>query len=202
LRGFTLLGHNGAGKTTLINYLLGFYTNRTQHPYLANLSRFFSPLDTQNCGFAPEAAYIDTELSADEYFSMICSIKRLDISVKELLDSVGLAVDIKKPIKTYSKGMKQRFLLALALAGRPQILILDEPTSGLDPFGAQIIEDLLLGLNKNYRLILSTHNIELAFNLKNEIFILKEGEVVQRGFFDSKEELKESILLHKPKVVL
>lgn len=198
---FTLLGHNGAGKTTLINYMLGFFTDLSQHPFLPNFSKHFEKLELKSCGYAPEAAYIDNELSAQDYFNMIKRIRKSSDRLDTLLKKVHLQVDPKKPIKSYSKGMKQRFLLLLALVGNPKTVVLDEPTSGLDPFGSELISKTLLELNSRCNLIVSTHNIKLAFSLKNRVVILKEGKVVENRLFGSLEELEESLLRHKPKVL-
>ncbi|MEF3191688.1 MAG: ATP-binding cassette domain-containing protein, partial [Campylobacterales bacterium] len=102
---------------------------------------------------------------------------------------VGLRAAPDQKIASYSKGMKQRLLLALALVGDPQILVLDEPTSGLDPFGREEIEALLLGLAKNHQLIISTHSLDLACRLEAEVIILKEGDVAWRGRPKSQQEL-------------
>lgn len=201
MNGFTLLGHNGAGKTTLINYMLGFFTDKRQHPFLPHFSEHFQTLSLKTCGYAPEAAYIDSELSAQDYFNMLKKVRGGSEDLEVLLKKVRLQIDPKKPIKTYSKGMKQRFLLALSLIGSPKILVLDEPTSGLDPFGNKLIGELLLELNTKHDIIVSTHNIELAFALKNRITILKGGKVVENRFFDSLEELKKSLLTHRPEVL-
>lgn len=197
----TLLGHNGSGKTTLINYLLGFYTDTSQHPFLAELTRDFAPLDTKTCGYAPESSYLDEQMCGKAYFDLIKSIKRSDEKLGDLFSLVGLKADPKLPLKKYSKGMKQRFLLALALIGKPEYLILDEPTSGLDIFGKEIIEALLLELNQKYRLIISTHSLELAQKLGNEILLLKEGHIIFRGHIDDGKEMLDMLKQQAPKVI-
>ncbi len=203
MRSFTLLGHNGAGKTTLINYLLGFYPKLSDHPFLEHFAKEFKRLNTKEVGYAPEGAYIDSSMSAKEYFSLIRAIKAdRHTELGELLKSVSLDVDVNKPIKTYSKGMKQRLLLALAKVGEPKTIILDEPTSGLDPFGRELVELLLLlELNTTQNLIISTHSIKLACKLENEIVILKEGRVVFRGFIKNEEELEKELQKHRPEVL-
>jgi ABC-2 type transport system ATP-binding protein len=202
MQSFTLLGHNGAGKTTLINYLLSFFPKLSDHPFLKHFSEHFHRLDAKSVGYAPEGAYLDSSMSAKEYFSLIKSIKNdRTIKLEELLQSVSLQVDIKKPIKTYSKGMKQRLLLALSKIGNPKTIILDEPTSGLDPFGKELIESLLLELNRSHNLIISTHSVELAYALKNPIVILKEGEIVYQGSFETKEALELELQKHRPEVL-
>ncbi len=197
-----LLGHNGAGKSTLINYLLGFYPSISSHPYLAKLSKDAPSVELSSVGYAPEAALLDGGLSADDYFELLAKNKRIsDYSVSEELSKVGLGIDKKLKIKKYSKGMKQRLLLALALFGNPKTVILDEPTSGLDPFGKEEIEAYLLGLKDEREFIVSTHSLEFAYRFGIEIWILKEGAVVYRGRPSSLEELQRVFFENRPEGV-
>jgi ABC-type multidrug transport system ATPase subunit len=194
-----LLGHNGAGKSTLINYLLGFYPNNKSHPYLTALTKDAPNLDMSNIGYAPEAALLDGALSANDYFTLLAhskKIKEYDVDIE--LAKVALKVDKNQKIKKYSKGMKQRLLLSLALFGSPSTVILDEPTSGLDPFGRAEIEGYLLSLRGTTKFIISTHSLEFAHKFEEEIWILKEGEVKYRGKPNSMQELEELFWANKP----
>lgn len=194
-----LVGHNGAGKSTFINYLLGFYTHLNQHPFLEHFSKHLKPFSNKRIGYAPEAAVLNLQMNAFEYFKMMSTlndVKEFDIHFE--LKRVMLDVDVKLPLKKYSKGMKQRFLLALALMGRPEIVILDEPTSGLDPFGQEIIERLLITLKDEYKFVICTHSMKLAYELKDEVWIIKEGEIVLKNKFDNLETLKATMLKFQP----
>ncbi len=198
-----LLGHNGAGKSTLINYLLGFYPSTASHPYLPNLTKDAPKIDLSSVGYAPEAALLDGGLSAVDYFELLAKNKQIEgYLVSEELKKVGLSIDPKLKIKKYSKGMKQRLLLSLALFGNPKTVILDEPTSGLDPFGKEEIEGYLLGLKKERSFIISTHSLEFAYKFDMEIWILREGMVAYRGKPSSLEELKRLFFENRPKVAL
>jgi len=195
-----LLGHNGAGKSTLINYLLGFYPSHSSHPYLPTLSENAPKIELSSVGYAPEAALLDGGLCADDYFELLAKnkgIKQYDTATE--IAKVGLIVEPKQKIKKYSKGMKQRLLLSLALFGSPRTVILDEPTSGLDPFGKEEIEAYLLGLKDDMDFIVSTHSLEFAYKMQKEIWILKEGGVAYKGFPSSLEELKNIFSMHRPK---
>lgn len=199
----TLLGHNGAGKSTLIGYLLGFFTDERQHPFLPHFKDLIKPLDLNEVGFAPEASYLEESANLKEYFELMSKLKGVENSqMNEILEMVSLKADHKKPIKSYSKGMKQRLLLGLALIGNPKTLILDEPTSGLDPFGRDAIENLILDLIRSRKIIISTHSLEFAYKLNQEVWILQHGEVKIRKKFDSYEELKEAFFQYKPNVLL
>lgn len=197
-----LLGHNGAGKSTLINYLLGFYPSVSSHPYLPTLSQGAPKIKLSSVGYAPEAALLDGGLCADDYFELLAKNKRIkEYDTEKEMTKVGLKADPKQKIKKYSKGMKQRLLLALALFGSPKSVILDEPTSGLDPFGKDEIEEYLLSLKDDMEFIISTHSLEFAYKMQKEIWILKEGEVVYRGAPSSLEELKNIFFANRPKAL-
>ncbi len=197
-----LLGHNGAGKSTFINFCLGFYKSIKDHPFLPNFVDFLPKLNKKDIGYAPEAALLDLNMSAMDYFTLMADLRGVkDFNPKVLLKSVALEVELDIPIKKYSKGMKQRLLLAIALLGNPKTLILDEPTSGLDPFGRAEIEKLLLKLKEKHSFIISTHSLELAMELKDEVWILKEGEIVYRGYPKNLDELKNLFFRYRPKSI-
>jgi len=198
----TIIGHNGAGKSTLISYLLNFYTNLKQHPFLEHFSQHVKPLSGLKIGYAPEAAFLDLNLCAKDYFLLMSAMQKVELpNINEALEQVSLDIDINAAIKTYSKGMKQRLLLALALLGNPDMVILDEPTSGLDPFGQEAIESLLISLREKYRFIICTHSLHLAHAMQDEIWILKEGEIVFKEFIESLKSLEKEFALHQPKAL-
>jgi ABC-type multidrug transport system ATPase subunit len=196
----TLLGHNGAGKTTLIHYLLGFYTHLSNHPFLSHFESFIQTLSGQKVAYAPEKSLLTSTLSAKDYFNLYK--KSSDAEIQNYLKSFHLSIHPKESIKKYSKGMQQRLQLALAFYSDPEVLFLDEPTSGLDPFGTQDIEKLIKQKNEDLHIVLSTHSLLFAYELQNEIWIMKEGKLVYRGHPDSYESLCEIFDATRPKKVL
>lgn len=197
-----LIGHNGAGKSTLISYLLRFYTHPSQHPFIKNFQKFIAPLQGQKIGYAPESALLDLSLNAWDYFKMIAALQGVqNFDIDTHLAQVKLSVDPKMALLHYSKGMRQRLLLALALLGNPDVLVLDEPTSGLDPFGQEAIESLLLSLKEKYRFIISTHSLKLAQQMDDEIWIIKEGEIVHQGRFETVETLHSTFMQYQPEIL-
>lgn len=197
-----LLGHNGAGKSTFINYLLGFYVDEKDHPFLPHFKEHLLNIDKKDLGYAPEAALLDLNMSAMDYFKMMADLREVkEFDADELLKSVALEVDLKMPIKKYSKGMKQRLLLAIALLGKPKTLVLDEPTSGLDPFGRLEIEKLLIDLKKDHSFIISTHSLDLALALEDEVWILREGKIEYKGYPEDLDELEELLLKYRPEKI-
>lgn len=195
-----LLGHNGAGKSTLINFYLGFYPSKDSHPYLEKLTKEAPAIDLSSVGYAPEAALLEGGLSAADYFELLAANRQVyGYDAKAELLKVGLQIDKHQKINKYSKGMKQRLLLALALFGDPKTVILDEPTSGLDPFGRMEIEEYLLGLRREREFIISTHSLEFAYRFEQEIWILADGEVCYKGRPDSLDALCELFFANRPK---
>ena len=194
-----LIGHNGAGKSTLINYILGFYTSISQHPFLKHFLNEIKPLDNSTVGYAPEAAMLDLQMSAKDYYKLMASLRNVkQHNIVTELKRVKLDVDINMPLRKYSKGMKQRFLLALALMGKPEVVILDEPTSGLDPYGQKVVEDLLLELKDEFEFIICTHSMKLAYELDDEIWILREGKIVLKERFETLEALELKVKEFQP----
>lgn len=178
-KSITLLGHNGAGKTTLIYYLTGLFPNETSHTFIKNFKDKIVPLDKNKIAYVPEISYFEGNLSALDYFNLYKSIKKdKNITLEYILKKVNLKVSPKVPLKTYSKGMKQRLFIGLALIGNPETIILDEPFSGLDIFGKEIISELIMELNKEKQLIISIHDLDFAKKINNDIWIIKEGNIV------------------------
>src|SRR5262249_47945405 len=109
----------------------------------------------------------------------------------DLLDIVGLAADKKRPLKEYSKGMRQRIGLAQALINDPELVILDEPTSGLDPLGTRWMKDLIIELReKGKTILMCTHRLEDVQDICDRVAILHEGELQK---LDSVKALLEDV---------
>ena len=104
--------------------------------------------------------------------------------VKELLEQVGLAKSVNKKMKKLSGGMKRRAGIAQAMLNNPKILILDEPTAGLDPTERVRFRNLISELSEERIVILSTHIVSDVEYIANEIWLMKEGQIVQQGDLD------------------
>ena len=104
--------------------------------------------------------------------------------VKELLEQDGLAKSVNKKMKKLSGGMKRRAGIAQAMLNNPKILILDEPTAGLDPTERVRFRNLISELSEERIVILSTHIVSDVEYIANEIWLMKEGQIVQQGDLD------------------
>jgi len=193
LQSITLIGNNGSGKSTFIGYLVGLYNHINHHPFLTEFSQHISPLRNQSFGYAPEVAIFESNLTANDLIIYVSKVKKININSKEILNRVGLEISPDKKIREYSKGMRQRLSLALADIGSPEYLVLDEPTSGLDWSGEKIVINFLDEVKKRSKLIISTHSIRLAFELKNEIWLFKSGKIVKKWIPKSMSEIEDEL---------
>lgn len=183
---FGLLGPNGAGKSTLVKILLGLVK-----PTEASGTLLGQPLGHRptlgRVGYLPEHAKFPEYLTAGEVLDYIGGLHRVPPSrrrsrAQELLELVGLAEAGRRPLRTFSKGMKQRLGLAQALINDPELLFLDEPTDGLDPVGRRDVAHIMRRLREQGTTVfLNSHLLGEAERLCDRVAILKQGSVVRQG---------------------
>lgn len=184
-----LVGHNGAGKTTLIKLMLGLI--RPSQGKVIVLGEDPAKGDfavRQRLGYLPESVAFHMALTGRETLSFYASLKRVDGSgTSALLDRVGLApAAADRPVRTYSKGMRQRLGLAQALLGQPRVLLLDEPTSGLDPALRRSFYDLISDLRATgTTVLLSSHALTELESRADRVVILNQGIKIAEGTLDS-----------------
>ena len=194
---FGLLGPNGAGKTTTIRMLTGVLkpTSGTAHIEAYNIQK--NPLKAkQLMGIVPEMANAYIDLSALKNLLLIGELygirkkERIE-KAENLLKLFGLYEKRDQKVKTFSKGMKQRLIVAMGLMNDPKLLFLDEPTSSLDVESVRLVRELIREFNDNgTTIILTTHNIEEANQLCDRVAIMNYGKIVA---IDRPEELKRTI---------
>ncbi len=195
---FGIIGPNGAGKTTMIRLLAAMLKPTRGNAFVNG----FNVLKQKNevkkvTGLLPEAATAYENLSGREFLQFIGELykvpkKTLGKRVPELLNVFGLENRQNDLISGYSKGMKQRLILASTLIHDPKILFLDEPTSGLDPSAARLVKDLILALadQGEKAIFISTHQLALAEELCDRVALLLNGRLFRVG---SIPQLKEEI---------
>jgi ABC-2 type transport system ATP-binding protein len=182
---YCLLGANGAGKTTLINVFLSFLAPTEGEARIDGLDVGRYPLETkQRVAYIPEQIMLYGVLSGLEnlrYFAALGTGKKM--ARQELLDllaSVGLdeAAAVRR-VSTYSKGMRQKVGIAIAMAKQARAFLLDEPTSGLDPKAASEFSQLLRTARDNGVAVLTTtHDLFHAKQTGTRIGIMKAGKLV------------------------
>ena len=194
---FGLLGPNGAGKTTTIRMLTCILkpTEGTAHIGRYDIQR--NPLEAkQLMGIVPEMANAYVELSALKNLLLIGELygagkKERAERAESLLKLFKLYERRHQRVKTFSKGMAQRLIVAMGLMNDSKLLFLDEPTSGLDVESARLIRELIRGLNnKGTTIILTTHNMEEASQMCDRVAIMNQGKIVA---IDRPERLKRTI---------
>jgi len=189
---FGFLGPNGAGKTTTVRMLTGVI-EPDDGMALVKGSRAGSLKAKQIAGVVPEMANAYVDLSGWDNLMLMANLYGVSsFRVKErslsLLKSLGLFDRKNSPVKTYSKGMRQRLILAMALVSDPDVLFLDEPTSGLDVQSARVIKDMLRSLNTAGKTIfLTTHDMDEANQLCDRVAIINQGRIVA---IDAPEKLR------------
>jgi len=199
------LGPNGAGKTTTTRMLTGVIPpDAGTAMILGHDIRSEPVLAKQGFGVVPETSNAYTDLTAWQNLMLMGELYgiqrgRAELRSSDLLGMVGLIERKDQKVHAYSKGMKQRLILAMALIHEPKLLFLDEPTSGLDVQSTQMILSLLRNLNsQGTTIFLTTHNMEEANRLCHRVGIIRAGKIVA---IDAPEKLKTAIdRVHKIEV--
>lgn len=174
------LGPNGAGKTTTLKMLTGQLLPQDGEISVLGIDvqKDVRKIKSQ-IGVCFEEKNLYEDMSAVEnltFFASLFGIKNFD--VKFLLKRVGLSVDRKDRVLNYSKGMKQRLMVARALVNEPQVLFLDEPTDGLDPVSAEDIRNVILEeKRKGVTVFLTTHDMMEADKLSDRVAFINEGKI-------------------------
>lgn len=194
---FGFLGPNGAGKTTTLRILTG-QINPTSGK--ASVCGYDILKDRkklkENIGVVFEHQNLYQRLSAINNLDLFRRLYRVPQKrVHEVLEMVQLSQRAKEPVQNYSRGMKQRLLIARALLHKPSVMFLDEPSSGLDPHSAHQIRNMILNLSKEgVTVFLTTHYLEEAELLCNRVAIIDRGNIIA---LDRTEELKSLYSLRK-----
>ncbi|BDA85396.1 ABC transporter ATP-binding protein [Aureimonas sp. SA4125] len=180
-----LVGHNGAGKTTLIKLMLGLI--RPSEGRVRVLGEDPATGDfavRQRLGYLPESVSFHMALTGRETLAFYARLKRVEIAGgADLFERVGLAAEAAdRPVRTYSKGMRQRLGLAQALLGHPRVLLLDEPTSGLDPALRRHFYDLITELRAGgTTVLLSSHALTELEDRTDRVVIVTGGRKIADG---------------------
>ena len=179
----TLLGPNGAGKTTVVETLLGFRPPTSGSVRLGGLDPRRDHREVvARTGALLQRGGVWFPMSPAQVLNLTATYYDAPRTAKELLDLLDLRHCERTPWRRLSGGEQQRTLLALALIGRPRILVLDEPTTAVDPEGRQVIRDLVQSeRGRGCALLITTHELSEAERLSDRMVIMNKGHVVVQG---------------------
>ena len=181
---FCLLGQNGAGKTTTINILLGFTDATSGEAKINNVVVKPNEVATKKfVAYIPEVVQLYGNLDGIEnldFFSRLAGFKYSKEILIGFLSKAGLQTEAHpKRLSTYSKGMRQKVGIAIALAKNADVILMDEPTSGLDPKATAEFTKICKVLSADGKTIfMATHDIFNAVNVGTRIGIMKQGALV------------------------
>lgn len=178
-----LIGPNGAGKTTTLSMLAGLVTPTEGTVLFHNEQK----KDLRSSiGFLPQYPKFFPWLTALEFTEMAARLsgvetKQARLEAQKTLEFVGLSDALKKRVGTFSGGMKQRLGLAQAIVHKPELLLLDEPVSALDPVGRRQVMNLLKELQQQTTILYSTHILNDAEEMTDQLLFLRKGVLVENG---------------------
>jgi ABC-2 type transport system ATP-binding protein len=185
------LGPNGSGKSTTVRMLVGLMEPSNGDVLWKGSSIFADlPAFRKQLGYVPEEPFLYTHLTAPEYLRLVGGLRGVDDKVLEtkierFLELLGLEDDKYSTLSAFSKGMRQKVLLASALLHNPELIILDEPFSGLDVSAALMLRSVIRSLADEGRTILmSSHVIEVVEQMCTDVVILSDGHVVAHDRVD------------------
>ncbi|WP_323760380.1 ABC transporter ATP-binding protein [Maricaulis sp.] len=185
---FGLLGPNGAGKSTLMRTLATLQAPDSGEAIFGEINIVKDPKALRaTLGYLPQDFGVYPRMSARAMLDHLAVLKGLTNAkerkqvVEALLEQTNLTQHAKKSVASYSGGMRQRFGIAQALLGDPQLIIVDEPTAGLDPEERNRFHNLLSEIGENVVVILSTHIVEDVSDLCPKMAIMNQGKIVAQG---------------------
>ena len=189
------IGPNGAGKSTTVKILCGLLTDFEGTVTVKGFDIKTQTLEAKKrIGYVPELAELYDVLTPREYLGFSGALYGLDKNVSEdriykMMNAFGLLPNIDQRMESFSKGMRQKVLIASGLMHNPDVIILDEPLSGLDANSVIIIKELISKLAKEGKTIFyCSHMMDVVEKVSDRIVLIDEGRIVANGTF---EELKQ-----------
>ena len=180
-----LLGPNGSGKSTTVKILTGLLRPTSGSVFLdgrealANLQEYKAIL-----GYVPEEPHLYSYLTGPEYLRLVGRLRglpdpTLDEKIDQFLQLLGIYDDRYQTLSSYSKGMRQKVLIAAAVLHNPRIVVLDEPFSGLDVTAARVLKGFVRALAEEGKIVVfSSHVLEVVEQVCSRVVILKDGRIV------------------------
>ena len=185
---YALLGPNGAGKTTTLRMIAGLLTPDFGGVEIGGVDLLRAPREAKRVvAYVPDEPMLYDKLTPIEYLELIAALWDIDPPVARreatrLLDILGLMPHAMQRCETFSRGMRQKLVLAGALIRAPRLLILDEPLTGLDAEAARLAKDLLnVHVAGGGAVILTTHILDVAERMAERIGVIRAGRLIAEG---------------------
>ncbi len=185
---FGLLGPNGAGKTTTLSMIAGILVPTVGRVRIDGRDMTTEPLAARAAlGFVPDRPFVYEKLTGAELLRFTAGLHgrsgaELEKRIDELLELWDLLPWRDQLIESYSHGMRQKLILSSALVHQPRVLVIDEPMVGLDPRSARLLREVLRGhADAGGTVLVSTHTLELAEALCDELAIMDRGRLAATG---------------------
>lgn len=182
------LGPNGAGKSTTVKILTGTIKPSGGRALVNGVDVVADPLAAKrHIGYVPESAALYETLTAREYLELVAALHHLDATTAdaraaEMFEVFGLAEASDRRLSEFSKGMRQKVLIAAALVHRPSVILLDEPLNGLDATTVHLVKALLRGLAAQGRTVLfCSHLLDVVERMCTRILVISHGRAVAEG---------------------
>jgi len=189
---FGFLGPNGAGKSTTINMLLDFVRPTSGEVRVLDMDAGAESVAVRRrTGVLPEGYDVYHRLTGRKHIEFAMRSKEVEGDPEAMLERVGIADAADRKAGGYSKGMRQRLVLGMALVGEPDLLVLDEPSSGLDPGGAREMRDIVRSeADRGTTVFFSSHVLGQVEAVCDRVGIMRAGELVAE---DSIEGLRDAV---------
>ncbi|MEM4628742.1 MAG: ABC transporter ATP-binding protein [Zestosphaera sp.] len=194
---YALVGPNGSGKTTTLRIISTLIKPTYGSVYVFGVDVVREPLRVRSMiNYLPEEAGAYRDLTGLDFMKFMLSLRfssrELGDAIEEAVKIVDLGNYLRKPVRTYSKGMKRILAVSTVLASRPKLLILDEPTTGLDVERSLYVRDMIRKYNEYYGItvLLSSHNMLEVEYLSHRVGVLYKGRLIAEG---TPEQLKKSL---------
>lgn len=176
-----MLGSNGAGKTTAVHMILGNIPPTSGRSLVHGVCMQDDPLEAKkHLAYVSENVLLYGALTAEQnlrFFARICGKPGAQERIPQALDRVGLSDAARRRAETFSKGMRQRLGIAVALVKDAGALVLDEPTTGLDPIGVRELDDVLIALREEGKaILLVTHDLLRLHEIADRITVIRDRE--------------------------
>ncbi|HET9150809.1 MAG TPA: ABC transporter ATP-binding protein [Gemmatimonadales bacterium] len=185
---FGFLGPNGAGKTTTMRMIAQILRPTSGEIRIGGVATWEKPqVIKQMIGYIPDRPYVYEKLTGAEFVRFVAALygqegAGVERRMNELLELFELTPWRDELTESYSHGMRQKLIIASALAHRPEVIVVDEPMVGLDPRSARTLKDLFRAyVNRGGTILMSTHTLEVAEGMCDRIAIIQRGQLVAEG---------------------